>query len=133
MASMTDFRALCTELLRSMEQYPVQPPRDRDLIERARAALAQPEPPVDGEVAELVAWLRTNADCSLQKAATATFKRFHRIADLLERLAQPEPQGPTDGEILDLGNDVMGDCLPCDPDLVIAFARAVLARWGAND
>jgi hypothetical protein len=61
------------------------------LIELLRAALAQHEPPVDGEVAELVAWLRTNADYSLQKAATATFKRFHRIADLLERLAQPTP------------------------------------------
>jgi len=52
--------------------------------------LPPPEAPVDGEVAELVAWLRTNADYSLQKAATATFKRFHRIADLLERLVQPE-------------------------------------------
>jgi hypothetical protein len=49
---MTDFRALCAELLRSMEQYPVQPPRDRDLIGRARAALAQPEPqgPTDEEL-----------------------------------------------------------------------------------
>jgi hypothetical protein len=48
----TDFRALCAELLRSMEQYPVQPPRDRDLIGRARAALAQPEPqgPTDEEL-----------------------------------------------------------------------------------
>ena len=40
---MTDFRALCAELLCSLEQYPVQPPRDRDLIDRARAALAQPK------------------------------------------------------------------------------------------
>jgi len=31
---------------------------------------------------------------------------------------------------LNLGNDLMGDCLPCDPDLLLAFARAVLARWG---
>ncbi len=38
----TDFRALCAELLCSLEQYPVQPPRDRDLIDRARATLAQP-------------------------------------------------------------------------------------------
>jgi hypothetical protein len=49
---MTDFRELCAELLRSMEQYPVQPPRDRDLIGRARAALTQPEPqgPTDEEL-----------------------------------------------------------------------------------
>jgi len=52
--------------------------------------------------------------------------------DLRER-SRPEPQGrqgPTDEELLDLGNDLMGDCLSCDPDLLIAFARAVLARWG---
>ncbi len=41
---MTDFRALCIELLCSLEQYPVQPPRDRDLIDRARAA-RRPKPP----------------------------------------------------------------------------------------
>ena len=51
-APMTDFRALCTELLCSLEQYPVQPPRDCDLIDRARAALAEPEEqePTDEEL-----------------------------------------------------------------------------------
>jgi hypothetical protein len=42
---MTDtYRALCAELLRSLENYPVQPPRDRDLCLRARAALAEQPP-----------------------------------------------------------------------------------------
>ncbi len=51
-----NYRALCAELLCSLEQYPVQPPRDRDLIDRARAALAQPEPqgPTDEEIDALV-------------------------------------------------------------------------------
>ena len=46
------FRALCAELLRSLEQYPVQPKRDRELTDRARAALAQPvaEGPTDEEI-----------------------------------------------------------------------------------
>jgi len=71
---------------------------------------AQPEPPADGEVAELVAWLRTHADYALQKAATAAFKRFHHAADLLERLAQPEPQGPTlDCEEIDVPWTHRGD------------------------
>jgi len=91
---MTDFRTLCAELVELDQAEPGDYADWRQswnaAIARARAALAQPEPPVDGEVAELVAWLRTNADYSLQKAATATFKRFHRIADLLERLVQPE-------------------------------------------
>ena len=38
------YRAMCAELLRSLENYPVQPSRDRDLCVRARALLAQPEP-----------------------------------------------------------------------------------------
>jgi len=51
---MTDFRALCAELLRSLENYPVQPFRDRDLCIRARAALAeQPVGPTDEELREL--------------------------------------------------------------------------------
>jgi hypothetical protein len=51
---MTDFRALCEELLRSLENYPVQPLRDRDLCIRARAALAeQPVGPTDEELREL--------------------------------------------------------------------------------
>jgi hypothetical protein len=50
---MTDFRALCEELLRSLENYPVQPLRDRDLCIRARAALAeQPVVPTDEELWE---------------------------------------------------------------------------------
>ena len=55
----------------------------------------------------------------------------HRLmVEFLRQQTQPEPQGPTDEELLDLGSDVMGDCLPCDHDLLIAFARAILARWG---
>lgn len=51
---MTDFRALCEELLRSLENYPVQPLRDRDLCIRARAALAeQPVGPTDEELWEM--------------------------------------------------------------------------------
>jgi hypothetical protein len=51
---MTDFRALCEELLRSLENYPVQPLRDRDLCIRARAALAeQPVGPTDEELLEM--------------------------------------------------------------------------------
>ncbi len=94
---------------------------------KAGAALAQPEPLADGEVVELVAWLRANADYSLQKAATATFKRFHRVADLLERLAQPEPQGPTDEELYDYWISTSPELGCADP---VGFARAVLARWG---
>ena len=50
-----DCRALCAELLRSLENYPVRPPRDRDLCVRARALLAEPpaEGPSASDVTEL--------------------------------------------------------------------------------
>lgn len=130
---MTDFRALCAELLEALENA-IRVVYGEDgtkhistadpVIAKADAALAQPEPPVDGEVAELVAWLRTNADYSLQKAATATFKRFHRIADLLERLAQPEPQGPTNEELVELFNE--NDWNYISPETFLDIARSVL-------
>lgn len=45
MASMTDFRALCAELLASYEDtFVVSEPSDDPLVQQARAALAQHEP-----------------------------------------------------------------------------------------
>jgi hypothetical protein len=42
---MTDFRALCAELINELHCYKnAHPQHDTDLIDRARAALAQPEP-----------------------------------------------------------------------------------------
>lgn len=46
---MTDFRALCAELVEALAEWqlgggPPEDTADADLIDRARAALAQPEP-----------------------------------------------------------------------------------------
>ena len=66
---MTDtFRALCAEMVERLGEldglYNI--PSQAALIERASAALAEepatPAPPADGEVAELVAWLRHEAE-----------------------------------------------------------------------
>ena len=69
---MADFRALCAELLSALESegyaHWVDGPDEDDLCLRARAALAEepavPAPPADGEVAELVAWLRKIGPCN---------------------------------------------------------------------
>jgi hypothetical protein len=53
---MTDFRALCAELLASYEDtFVISEPSDDPLVQQARAALAQPEPqgPTDDELFEL--------------------------------------------------------------------------------
>jgi hypothetical protein len=52
--------------------------------------ISQPEPPADGEVAELVAWLRCQKG-QIPGGYTEFDRRIDRAADLLERLAESEP------------------------------------------
>jgi hypothetical protein len=157
----TDFRALCAELVDIATAH-CHPDDDAvgycaAVLGRARAALAKPEPPVDGEVAELVAKLRETATNLDNDWYHASARIMRSAADLLERLTEPEPEGPavpagrepasviedpTDQEIedwADASDDVPGVFL--DPDSgrwercfsseeFGATARAVLARWG---
>ena len=54
---MTDYRALCEELINELQGYKVASPMHcRTLLNRARAALAQPEPvaPTDEEIMKLM-------------------------------------------------------------------------------
>jgi len=82
---MTDFRALCARMADELDHYRQLLMDDRRathaLAAEARAALAQPEPPADGEVAELVAWLRDRANSTSPYNA----RRITRVADLLEK------------------------------------------------
>jgi len=87
---MTDWRALCAELLQALEtegyaHWTVTPDKD-ELCLRARAALAQPEPPADGEVAELVAALEADAECvevEHYDLCNMTAEQMRRAATLL--------------------------------------------------
>lgn len=129
---MTDFRALCAELLDEFV-YHTDWSDAEELKDRARAALADgpavptvmeiveladeieaaglgqvdlvraaltrwgnpaPQPPAEGEVAAVVAWLREIAQLWEPDAPRA--KQLFRAADLLERLA---PQPPAEGEV----------------------------------
>ena len=93
----TDFRALCAELLQLEQEQPVEytnwKRRYNAAIARTRTALAQAEPgvPTDGEVTELVAWLRqfANAKKGYRRGTTAAALalKVTRAANLLERLA----------------------------------------------
>ena len=85
----TDFRALCAELIENLEIHCEIDVYSLKLINRARAALAaEPVPPADGEVAELVAWLRCQKG-QIPGSYTEFDRRIDRAADLLERLASP--------------------------------------------
>ena len=121
----TDWKALCAGLLDALDSgIPAGRIRMSPLAESARVALTepQPEPPTDGEVAELVVWLRRSTGCADESPMDL------RAADLLERHQPLTPQPPTDMELLHEWDLVPG-ARAYEED-VVGFARAVLARWG---
>ena len=100
-----DYRAMCAELVDVFDN-PSPPQYKADVLARARALLAQPEPqpPADGEAAELAAELRhfiagyqqmrgldPEHVYSIHRGdameAHLRISRLLRIAELLERLA----------------------------------------------
>lgn len=81
-----------------------------------------PEPQAEGEVEELVVWLRRSAGCADESPKDL------RAADLLERQHFLVSQPPTDQELLHEWELVPG--ARAYEDDVIDFARAVLSRWG---
>jgi hypothetical protein len=132
----------CADLTRlgEVDHYWAFDLRSDEVAGVVRAALARwgrptPQPPADGEVAELVEWLTTLRDHDLRHVAPyshPSIAHWHdfltRAADLLERpTPQPVAEGPTDEELYELWEQegYEGDFQDCR-----RFARAVLARWG---
>jgi hypothetical protein len=136
---MTDtFRAMCAELAEAyagcIERYMTAPAEEDNLIDRARALLAQPEPEgltdaADWDLVDDLGIIRGhggNLHVSLDD-------RLDAIALFGRPTPQPVAEGPTVMEILELhswledewraNND--GEDLP-----TLDFARAVLAKWG---
>jgi hypothetical protein len=111
------YRAMCAELLRSLENYPVQPSRDRDLCVRARALLAQPEPEglSDEEIeSEFRAWWNERYG-SAYFGAVPLVSVIEWTQHVTAR--RPTPQPPADGELtVNLRMDLSSECLKrlCD-------------------
>jgi hypothetical protein len=147
----TDYRALCAELLQAWDSAPEFDLSGVDqAIDRARAALAQPEPvntePDVDHVLSLAAIIR-RVDGSHDKGAAALAEAIlsHPGSRWHPHEAQPEPVGPTDEELMELlpldgvSGFYLPDGLPSDwvhddfiapPGAILDFARAVLQRWG---
>ena len=89
----TDFRAMCAELLAWAEHTSSHYYKQPDVLDRARALLAQPvaQPPADGEVAELQRWgVNHGAQPGrplLSPMEDGYWTPWHIAADLLQRLA----------------------------------------------
>jgi hypothetical protein len=132
------YRAMCAELLRSLENYPIQPPRDRDLCLRARALLAQPEPkgPTDEELVNFRN--RATADCCASRSNNGANLlsgddlvacQAAGLRAVLAKYGSTTPQlvaeGPTDEEIMELMPQQMRDDLA-------AAARALAEQAGTD-
>ncbi len=73
---MADYKQLCVELVNELHGYKVaHPDHDTDLIDRARADLAEPEP--DPE--EVKKWLMTN--CLLSGMLPAPYQTWNEWAE----------------------------------------------------
>ena len=102
---------------------------------RPAALATEPEPPADGEVAELVAWLRCQKG-QIPGSYNEFDRRIDRAADLLSRLAPqsaPLAEPPSDEELVNTYWKVWDEYLD-RPNSVqhVASLRAVLARWGTS-
>lgn len=66
----------------------------------------------------------------IDKYMTAPSEEDALIIKARAYLAQPEPEGPTDEELLETAADAVGyEHVPTD-ETCLSLARAVLARWG---
>jgi hypothetical protein len=133
---MTDFRALCAELADWIDNETLTGGH-HPLVKRARAALAQPEPqgPTDAEILALsqehgvsytmpdggvIYGRREGYDMrdDVLSFARAVLARWGRPA------IEPEPQGPSDEELVELFNE--NDWNYVSPETFLDIARSVL-------
>ena len=153
---MTNFRALCADLVEAWDDLPWEYDFkgnvtgihgdlfDESAVDRARAALTQSKPqgPEGGHIDRA-----TVIECETCKGLGTINERLGGYAfsnpaakcpdcgglGELSIAIQPEPQGPTDEEAVALYSEVMvfHECQTLG-DMAGHFARAVLARWGCQ-
>ena len=132
-----DFRALLADdayavSFQSLGQY-------RTALLKALDATPRAEPPMDGEVAELVARIRQIAFAwELDGLRPVTAAQLVRAAELLERTATPPPEPPSEKEIELFIESIrmpwileqISRATDPDPDFDVVIVRAALERWG---
>jgi hypothetical protein len=123
---MTNFRALCAELVYLDEEEVSDWTRKwADAVKRTKAALAQPEPqglmPEVDDILRLAAIIR-RVDGNHDKGAAALAEAILSHPDSRWQHAKPEPQGPTEMEIIAFWSE------HCAGDGDAGILR--LARWG---
>jgi hypothetical protein len=126
---MTDFRALCEELLDELELWSSWHDAT-DLKDRAGSALhfALAEQPVgEGPLKERPDFIAGYREGLADRRRIIEHEEAERPTALAE-----QPVGPTDEELRDLWSWSAGQDLGPWPTQYHCFARAVLARWGQS-
>ncbi len=122
----TDWRALCAELAKQLEGWQCYASPDgpnAEVLARARAALAQPEPQ-EAMIPDQYKGYQVHVYRAGFHAGYT-----HGLTRANAALAQPEPQVPTDEELLSAYDEFdLADS--GDDDVLVRGLRAVLARWG---
>lgn len=112
---MTDYKQLCAELFNELHAYKIgNPSHDTDLIDRARAALAEPKPEglADQELLEVLDRATADFPPNHPEAEPMTGARYAltlelrkaRAAIAADRARRPAPQPPEDGQVAELVN-----------------------------
>ncbi len=157
---LTDYKALCAELADALNGHTsLYEGHESELVARARAALAQPEPvgPSDGEILSLmvkhnVAYLRDSKYDGPRYLRSRTEERqvFEVVRESLALYASPQPSPvPVAEDVLheeilrlaaeEIGYEFTGQwfltggkglTLETNPLELLNFAHAILARWG---
>ena len=127
---MTDFRALCAELVDAID---ASRPYATPLLDRARAALAEPRPVADGEVAA-TGKPRLQDGPAVQSREPASVIAEPSDEELLELM--PETMRDEFSFAAKTCSDVTGGQVKpgifrvCLNTAALEYARAVLAHWG---
>jgi hypothetical protein len=135
---MTDFRALCEELVGTWDAkselgFSDWRNKTADIVERARAALAE-QPVAEGPLKERPDFIAGYREGLADKRRIIEHEEAERSANALAE----QPVGPTDEELEDFALQNGGGYFNCDcqeeADILtrkhVSNYRAVLAKWG---
>ena len=158
------YRAMCSELVDSLHKHTsMWEGHEIDLVTRARALLDQPEPKESKPVVDYSRVTEIATEAQIRSAAQYLVKKQNCDGDLIPAIEyaiarwgcptpQPEPEAPTDEEIMELMPQQMRLALAAAARALAGFdranvkaagairiilnrhavdhARAVLAKWG---
>ena len=137
------YRAMCSELVDSLHKHTsMWEGHEIDLVTRARALLDQPEPKESKPVVDYSRVTEIATEAQIRSAAQYLVKKQNCDGDLIPAIEyaiarwgcptpQPEPEAPTDEEIMELMPQHMRLALAAAARALAGFDRANVKAAGA--